>query len=268
VTARTIQDGPFAWQGKATLRRIADACDGRKDRALILALYTAMTWLASDKQAESFTETITRIGERAGVSYRKTAGVLSFLSRLGVVEIRENLIDGTKERGPNTYTLGTVCATSGTECLRLGTGENRSVPRLLEESLEQAFEHTAPVGVLFTEPPAEKTAKPRRPNRELEALVALDGSDLTQATQPAWSRAAKALKNIRAVCPLVTVDEICRRSANYRAHMPTVALTASALAANWAKCDHGPALRGTSGRPEASVRRVDLSCAPTGGEAA
>jgi hypothetical protein len=84
---------------------------------MVLAVYFALTWTASDRQNETFSETKSRIAERAGVSYRKAADVLAFFSRLGVIGMKENVIDGTKERGPNTYfLLSTACSTSGTEC--------------------------------------------------------------------------------------------------------------------------------------------------------
>lgn len=233
----------FAWQGKAELRRIADACDGRTDRALMLAVYLALTWFASDKRAPTFTESITRIAERAGVSYRKAAGVLSFLARLDVIGIRGNVIEGTKERGPNTYTLGTACTTSGTGCQRLGTEENRSVPRLLEESPEESPEEIAPDGASESSKhskPPRKPIKPRERNAVLDALVSVDGSDPVQVTSPAWGAAAKALKDIREVDPDVTTEEIQRRASNYRLHMPDAAISATALAKHWAKCDRLP----------------------------
>jgi hypothetical protein len=105
---RTIKGGPFCWQGKAELRRIADLCEDRKDRAQILAVYLALTWLSSDRQAEVFQIAIGRIAERSGVSYRKAADVLNLLSRVGLLSVSENFVDGSKERAPSTYTLGTI----------------------------------------------------------------------------------------------------------------------------------------------------------------
>jgi hypothetical protein len=268
VRKRTAKDGPFCWQNKATLRRIAEACDGRSDRAMVLAIYFSLTWIASDRQNETFSETKSRIAERAGVSYRKAADVLAFLSRLGVIGMIENVIEGTKERGPNTYSmLGTACATSGTECLTLGTDTKQgSVPRLIEESLEQSSEESpeqiAPVGAIEkaeTGNPARKPCKPRERNPLLDALVALDGSDPTQATPPAWGQTAKALKDIRTVCPNVTSDEIQRRAVNYRAQMPDAIISSSALAKHWAKCDR--ASNQSLSRPEPAVKRINISAA-------
>ena len=255
---RATKDGPFAWLGKTELRLIADACDGRKDRAHVLAVYLALAWFASDKQSAAFSETIARIAERAGVSYRKAADVLDFLDRLAVVAIKQNVIAGTKERGPNTYTLRTVCSTSGTVCRRLGTGENRSVPRLLEESPEESPELSAPAGadvgkIKSPRLPKATTPRPRDPLRD--ALAGVDGSDPAQVTGSAWSGIAKALKEIRDVCPAVAPDEIQRRAANYRAHFPDASISPFALAKHWARCERPPQPQ-SSARPEAAVRRI------------
>jgi len=141
MTTRQIKAGPFCWQAKAEMRRIADACDGRTDRALVIAIYVALTWLASDSQSESFTESKARIAERAGTSYRKAADVLAFLGRIGVVTITENILEGSKEHGPNTYTLGHSMPKVRQDMPEVRHGsKNGSVPRLLEESLEESPE--------------------------------------------------------------------------------------------------------------------------------
>jgi|GEM_PF-2100849 len=245
VTPRNSTDGPFCWQSKGTLRRIAEACDDRTDRAHVLAVYLALSWLASDKQEEVFAETKARIAERAGVSYRKAAGVLSFLERVGVIGVAENFITGSKERGPNTYTLGTPCTGSGTPCPRLGTdAKQATVPRLLEESPEESIE-LAPAGAAVesgkaSTKPGPKPRKPRKRNPLLDALAAIGGADPAQVTGKAWGGIGAALKEISEVCPGVTVEEINRRAGHYRQHMPGAMLTAHALAKHWATCDRPP----------------------------
>ena len=144
---RDIKHAPFCWQSKEALRRIA-ACEGRTDRAHVFSVYLALTWFASDEQTETFTKQVSSIAERAGVSYRKAADVLALLKRLGIIESAQNFIEGSKELGPNSYTLCTVCATSGTECLRLGTAAKTAPCRdieknLIEESLEDIREESA-----------------------------------------------------------------------------------------------------------------------------
>jgi hypothetical protein len=82
-----------------------------------------------------------------------------------------------------------------------------------------------------------KVPKPRRRNPELDALAAVDGSDLAQVTGSAWGRHAKALHEIRGVCPDVSADEIRRRAENYRTLHPTWTITATALAKHWGSLD-------------------------------
>jgi hypothetical protein len=82
--------------------------------------------------------------------------------------------------------------------------------------------------------------KQRERNPLIDAMVSLDGSDPEKCTKPAFSAAAAALSHIKAVTPDVTPDEIQRRAANYRLHMPGATLSPSALAKHWARCEKDP----------------------------
>lgn len=82
--------------------------------------------------------------------------------------------------------------------------------------------------------PGVKTPRPR--NVLLDTLATLAGGKVEEVPPPMWSRCAKALANIRAVCPNVTVEEIHRRAAVYRKKWPDRDLTATALATWWAQC--------------------------------
>ena len=59
-------------------------------------------------------------------------------------------------------------------------------------------------------------------------------------TDPDMRACVVASHAIRKVMPGVDAAEFARRAANYRAQMPEVTLTPSALCKNWAMCDHGP----------------------------
>lgn len=136
MTPRSTTDGPFCWQSKATLRAISESCGDRSDKALVLAVYLALSWEASNQQAERFTATKRAIAGLAGVSYQKAAQILKFLESIGVVEVMKNRVPGTKEQRPNTYTLGTTCLTPlGTSCSTLGTG---SVQGSFAETIEES----------------------------------------------------------------------------------------------------------------------------------
>jgi len=63
-----------------------------------------------------------------------------------------------------------------------------------------------------------------------------------------------AIAKIRKASPDVTPEEIARRAANYRLHMPTAMLTATALLNHWARCAQPPS-RGQDARP-ADKRRA------------
>lgn len=85
--------------------------------------------------------------------------------------------------------------------------------------------------------------KPRPRDEALDALATLNGESLPEVTRSAWSQAATARKEIVAVTPDVTPDEIRRRAANYRLHMPAVTLTPTALSKHWARCANPPPAR-------------------------
>lgn len=92
-------------------------------------------------------------------------------------------------------------------------------------------------------------AAPRARNEMFDSLsVATDGDPL-QLTDAKARAVGVALAAIRKVCPELTGDEISRRAANYRLHMPDVMLTAMSLANNWAKCDNPPPKNANDKRP-------------------
>ena len=112
---------PWCWQEKATLRRIRDVFGSTATSAV--AVYVALTEIASDAQSESFTRSIGEIAARARVSYRTASAILNGFEALKLLDVKRNTIEGTKLQAPNTYTLGNYC-------LPLGNGRQRpSLPR-------------------------------------------------------------------------------------------------------------------------------------------
>lgn len=87
----------------------------------------------------------------------------------------------------------------------------------------------------------------------LDCLASIDG-DVSQLTKSAIGRAAKALSQIKDVCPNLTPEEIQRRSNNYKTHFDGCALTTTALAKHWAKCDKARP-QSTHGNPSSSLYR-------------
>ena len=93
----------------------------------------------------------------------------------------------------------------------------------------------APAGAVAKE--ARKESGSRARNQLLDALVGIEAVSLDQVTRSKWSEAAKALADIREVCPALTAEEIQRRARNYRTHYPHAAATPSAIAKHWATCE-------------------------------
>jgi len=77
-------------------------------------------------------------------------------------------------------------------------------------------------------------AKPtRKRNETLDAIVSVCGGDPSQTTSAGWSQAAKALSDIRQVCPAVTPEILRQKADAYRKAHPEWELTTSALAKHW-----------------------------------
>lgn len=74
----------------------------------------------------------------------------------------------------------------------------------------------------------------------LNALTAIDGSDLTQVTRPAWDSAATALSDIRTVCPNVTRELLHLRAVHFTQRFPNAKISPRALAKHWAACERPP----------------------------
>ena len=84
--------------------------------------------------------------------------------------------------------------------------------------------------------PAKAVAEARPRNELLDALATVGGGKPEEIVPSKWSGIAKALSDIKAVCPDLTIDELQRRARNYRSHYPEAALTPFALASHWAIC--------------------------------
>jgi hypothetical protein len=127
IRERQIKDAPFCWQHKESLQMIRDyITDGNGHSASALAIYLALTELASDQQSETFTATISQVKQRAGVSYRTAANFLKRLEANNLIAVQRSTIPGTKGNAPSTYTLLTPL---GNHCLTLGKQTQKCLPR-------------------------------------------------------------------------------------------------------------------------------------------
>ena len=134
---RSTKDGPFCWQNKHVLRAIRDHFDATNNVSSALAVYLALTEIASDKQSELFDRRIGDIAARAGVSYKTANKVLHRLKSLSFIAITRHKVSGTNENAPSTYQL----LKFSNDCPTLGNGtEPEPFPREIEESPEDPFE--------------------------------------------------------------------------------------------------------------------------------
>jgi hypothetical protein len=85
-----------------------------------------------------------------------------------------------------------------------------------------------------------KGIAPRERDALFDALAETTGRDPTGMTRREATACATALADIRRATPDLAPDEIRRRAANYRQHMPHATLTPSALANHWSLCAASP----------------------------
>lgn len=236
MTERTIDDGPWCWASKDALRKIVDGCGDRPDQASIMATYLALCWEASNQESGRVTAPKRKLGAMAGIQYRKAGDALQFLRKIGVIDIQANYLPDSKDQEANTYILlsaghppGTICTTPGTSCTTpCMDGEHDFFAHLIEEHKKNNTRSTSA--------PAEKVSKKGRSRTRdpiIDALASIECPDLSQVTPKAWMRFATARKEIVAVTPDVTPDEIARRLAAYRRAWPKDRHTAMSLASHW-----------------------------------
>lgn len=164
---RTITDGPFCWQSKATIWRIREAFDESTFLDQVLAVYLTLCELASDEQSATFTSTRRKIAERSGVSIRRVSEILGRFKLLRLVDWKQNYLEGTKELAPSSYSL-TRCTTStrlGTPRSRLGTDKFSGNCTVVEEHSEKSPEESPERSIkgslasLTANPKAKRTAE-------------------------------------------------------------------------------------------------------------
>jgi hypothetical protein len=103
-STRSIKEAAFCWQHKKVLTLIMETFSESDQAASALAVYVAMTKLASDFGSETFTATKALIAHTAGVSVSTVQRLLKGFEQLGVVKIERRAIAGAF-KAPNTYTL-------------------------------------------------------------------------------------------------------------------------------------------------------------------
>lgn len=231
---RSPKDGPYCWQSKAARRRIRDAFDATNDVAFALAVYDALTEIASDEQKETFSAAHAWIARISGVSVSKIQRILKAFVDVGLISKSTPTL-----RAPSTYAMlsfGTTDRTFGTIDLAFGTRAKRGEKPRYEESLKNQEELEKNLTAGPAAPPAAVN-KPARPRNELfDALARACGSNPDEMTARQRKACGVALAEITKACPHVKPSDFQARAAYYRKTYRDAALTPSALCNHWSEC--------------------------------
>ena len=150
MKSRTTKDGPFCWQAKESLRGIRDRFDASHNVASAIAVYVALSEIASNKSCESFEATQGEVAQKSGLSPNTVRKVITGLKVAGLLHESPNFyesIEGeTSGRAPSTFNLllspsRNQCATPRNDCATLRNGPSkrplRSNTRRREERREE-----------------------------------------------------------------------------------------------------------------------------------
>ena len=146
--ARGNIEPPYCWQSKTALRKIRETFDGDTFLDQAFAVYLIHCELASDKASPIYEARRRTIAERSGVSLRRVSEIHERLKQIGLLDWRQNKIEGTSELGASTFMLlscsvsTTQCTPSTTPCTentRLCKNENSAFAQNIEESNETIF---------------------------------------------------------------------------------------------------------------------------------
>jgi hypothetical protein len=113
----------FCWQDKAALRRIREAFDHEHSVCTALAVYLALSEIASDAGSEEFKTTHAWIQRFSGVSVSTIKKRLSALAEIGLIEVRTPEL-----RAASTYRLlpfGNGCPTLANGCRTIASKQGQ-----------------------------------------------------------------------------------------------------------------------------------------------
>jgi hypothetical protein len=228
---RSTKNGPFCWQSKDARRQIRDAFDATRNVASALAVYDALTEIASDEQNETFVTAHAWIARMSGVSVRTIQNHLKVLAELKIVAIKTPGL-----RAKSTYTLLPFCngcATISNHDRTIGDSQIQATLPRYEESKknQQKMRKNLPAGPAAPSAVGEKSMPARSPL--FDALAAACDGDPTKMTKSAIRACSVALAEIKQADPLVQSSDFSERAGRYRLKYPNAALTSSALRTHW-----------------------------------
>lgn len=103
---RSTRDGPWCWQSKTARRLIRERFGQDPSLGLVLAIYDALTEIASDQGTEEPTTTHAWISHISGFSIPTIKRRMDELEKEGFVRTVRNTAGG---KGPSTYHLLAIC---------------------------------------------------------------------------------------------------------------------------------------------------------------
>jgi hypothetical protein len=97
------QEAPYCWQSKLALKKIRECFDSAHTVQSAIAVYIALTEIASDSASSEFTTTHAWIAQRSGASVRTVTSRLRDLVEIGLVKIETPAL-----KAPSNYTVMSV----------------------------------------------------------------------------------------------------------------------------------------------------------------
>lgn len=235
--ARSVTDGPWAWESKAARRVIRDAADNfprEITASAALGVYGGLAEIASDEQSESFAAAHDWIALKSAFTRRTVQRVLPVLRDLGLVAYSEPAGLRVKTRYV-MLSMRSDGASMGNGGATMRQDRISSSCRTSEESpknqTEQSKNNLAPA------PAAAVVASlPVRARDEVfEALVEVEGADLATLSKPERQRFNAARKVIREVAPNATGAIINEAARAWSRIHPSTPCTAMTIAGHWSQ---------------------------------
>ena len=143
--------GPFCWQSIFIMRHLREVGESARSVSVpsILAVYVALTELATDHHEAKFRATVSEIAGKAGLGYRTTIAVLGLVADAGILDIQNNYIGDGAIKTSNTYTLLKHDPSFCKFCISHGEGRKaRSLPNSLEDQSKDKREEGHPPSFL------------------------------------------------------------------------------------------------------------------------
>lgn len=132
------------------MREVAEASKSVSSTA-VLAVYLALTELATDFHSATFKIPISEIGRRAGLAYRATSAALGIIEQAGFIHCQNNFVGSGFLKASNTYTLLRHDPSICQFCISIGKHAEKPAPPISEEETSQEEAEKRPLSSLNCE---------------------------------------------------------------------------------------------------------------------